>query len=88
MALGQPFDESPAETAMATRWESLRRRFREDPRTLGELEVLANRRWIATRREEPVSHYVQDDWNRLVARKGMGLKKVEQLIELLQAVPE
>jgi len=81
-------DESPADAALATRWNIMRRRFREDPRTLGELEAVANRRWIATRRDEPISHYVLDDWNRLVARKGMGMKKIEQLIELLESVPE
>jgi len=81
-------DETPADTGMALRWEALRRRYRDDPRTLGELEILANRRWIASRREEPVAHYVREDWNRLVAIKGMGLKKIQQLIDLLSAVPE
>jgi hypothetical protein len=81
-------DESPAETGLALRWEALRRRYREDPRTLGELEVLTNRRWIASRREEPVAHYAREDWNRLLAIKGMGLKKIQQLMDLLSAVPE
>jgi hypothetical protein len=76
------------QTAMALRWEALRERFRNDPRTLGELETATNRRWIASRRKELVADYIRDDWTSLIARKGLGMRKIEHLIELLAEVPE
>lgn len=67
-------------------WEAVRSFFVTDNRTLGELEVLAGKVWVAARRKDPVASYASRDWQQMRAVGGVGPKKLRSLIELLAAV--
>ncbi|MPN33891.1 hypothetical protein SDC9_181383 [bioreactor metagenome] len=71
------------EQALEEQWEVLRNIMSNDPRTLGELEAATGRTWVVTRRTDPISFYVDKKWSQLRAIRGMGLKKIRTLIEIL-----
>lgn len=79
-------DARTDEEALEREWERVRHAFLEDPRTIGELEILTGKAWIATRRQDAVAMYASRDWGQMRSIGGIGPKKVWALIELLAAV--
>lgn len=73
--------------ALEREWEVIRRPLIADTRTLGELEVLTGKVWIAAKRQEIVAAYTSQDWRQVRGSGGLGPKKLRSLLELLAAVP-
>ncbi len=79
-----PFVRDLTDTdAVATEWEAVRSHFREDARTLGELEALTGRQWGPTHRADEVRKYAARSWGDLKGKGGRRLKNVRNLVELL-----
>jgi hypothetical protein len=74
--------------AIATEWERVRVNFVTDARTLGELEALTGRQWLARYREELVSKYASRGWNELKGAGGRRLKNLGDLVALLVAAEQ
>lgn len=74
------------EEALQREWEAIRQPFIEDTRTIGELEVLTGKAWIAARRHDPIATYASRDWDQIRSAGGLGAKKLRALVELLAAV--
>ena len=73
------------EEALSAEWERVRHGFINDSRTMGELEALTGKGWVVTRRGDPVYIYAERHWDKLRSMRGMGLRKVRGLVEILSA---
>lgn len=73
--------------ALEREWEAIRKSFVGDTRTIGELEVLTGKVWIAAKRQEIIATYASRDWRQVRDSGGLGPKKLKSLLELLAAVP-
>jgi hypothetical protein len=71
------------EEALSAEWERVRHGFITDSRSMGELEAITNKSWVASRRGDPVYVYAERHWDMLHAMRGMGLKKIRCLVEIL-----
>lgn len=81
-----PFSSGQSEEdKLARQWESIRLPFVRDPRTLEEIEAITGKSWVASRREDQVQAYADRSWEQLRALRGMGLKKLRTLVEMLSA---
>jgi hypothetical protein len=74
--------------SLAEDWERVRRGFVADSRTLGELEALTNRQWMAKYRGDEVRKYAGRQWSELKGVGGRRLKNVRALVDLLSAAAE
>jgi hypothetical protein len=78
---------SSDEEALAMEWDRVRQGFVADERTVGKLEVLTGKQWIAKRRKDPVLTYAKLSWEGL-STEGLGPVKRRGLLELLAAATE
>lgn len=69
-------------------WECIRIHFVSDNRTLGELEALTGRQWMARYRGDEVRKYAGRRWSELKGAGGRRLKNVRDLVDLLSAAAE
>jgi hypothetical protein len=84
---GSPFTaQRTDDEALECQWEAMRQPFIEDIRTIGDLEVLTGKAWIANRRHDPISTYASLGWEQMRSVGGLGPKKLRALVELLAAV--
>ena len=74
--------------SLAQDWETVRIGFLNDDRTLGELEALTGKQWMARYRGELVRKYTVRKWIELKGTGGRRLKNVRDLVELLAAAAE
>lgn len=80
------FLTSPTELdAVAQDWERLRLQFVEDPRTLGELEALTGRVWLAKHREDEARAHAVRKWTELRGPGGRRYKNLRDFVELFSA---
>jgi hypothetical protein len=70
---------------LAHEWESVRHQFQNDARTVGELEAMTGRSWVASRREETIGSYAGRSWDELCRLRGVGAKKLRTLVEIFAA---
>jgi len=77
------FNAGPDPTALD--WESIRLRFLNDTRTIGELEALTGQQWLARYRGEETRSFAIRSWAQLKGTGGRRLRKVRELINLLSA---
>ena len=70
---------------IAQDWERVRMHFLTDRRTLGELEALTGRQWVARHRNDLASAYASRSWNQLKGSGGRRVKNVRDLVEILSA---
>jgi hypothetical protein len=81
-----PFSSGQSEEdKLARQWETIRLRFVSDPRTLEEIEAITGKSWVASRREDQVRVYADRSWEQLRSLRGVGLKKLRTLVEMLSA---
>jgi hypothetical protein len=73
------------EEALSLQWESVRHRFAEDSRHVAELEAITGRSWVSARRSDPISKYASCTWDELREMRGLGMKKLRELIHLAMA---
>lgn len=71
------------EEALATAWERLRHKFLGDGRTMEGLEAYTGKEWVRARRRDPVSSYAALTWEQLRGQRGLGLKNLRALVEML-----
>lgn len=71
------------EEALAAAWERLRHKFITDTRTMESIEAYTGKEWVRARRRDPVSSYAVLTWDQLRAQRGLGLKKLRTLVEML-----
>jgi hypothetical protein len=71
--------------AAAETWERVRHHFIDDLRTLGELEALTGRGWLAARRKDEARVFASRSWQQLRGAGGRRLKNVRDLVELFAA---
>jgi hypothetical protein len=71
--------------ALVSEWERIRHAFINDQRTIEQLEVLTAREWVVARRHHVVHDYAEKTWEQLRGKRGMGLRKIRGLVELLSA---
>lgn len=69
-------------------WDRVRQQFVTDTRTLGELEALTGRQWMARFRGEEVRTYAVRGWSGLKGAGGRRLKNLRDLIDLLAAAAQ
>lgn len=69
-------------------WDRVRQQFVSDTRTLGELEALTGRQWMARYRGEEVRTYAVRGWSGLKGAGGRRLKNLRDLIDLLAAAAQ
>jgi AIPR protein/Abortive infection phage resistance protein N-terminal domain len=82
----EPFSSGQSEEdKLARQWESIRLPFVSDLRTLEEIEAITGKSWVAARREDQVRAYADRSWEQLRSLRGMGLKKLRILVEMLAA---
>jgi len=81
-----PFLARPSEIdAVAEEWERVRVLFRDDTRTLGELEALAGIEWIAARRGDEAREHAVRSWQELRGPGGRRYKNVRAFVGLFAA---
>lgn len=81
-----PFHSGPTELdAVAQEWERGRVQFLEDSRTLGELEVLTGREWLASRRGDEVRTHATRGWDQLKGAGGRRYRNIRAFVELFSA---
>jgi hypothetical protein len=73
------------EEALAAEWERVRYGFINDSRTVGELEAVTGKAWVASRHGDTVGFYAEKNWEQLRNIRGMGLKKLRGLVEMYVA---
>lgn len=71
--------------ALLSEWERIRHAFINDQRSIEELEVLTAKEWVVARRHHAVTDYAEKTWEQLRGKRGMGLRKIRGLVELLSA---
>jgi AIPR protein len=81
-----PYLTGPSELdAVAQEWETLRIQFVEDSRTLGELEALTGKEWIAKHRDDEASSHAVRKWEELRGLGGRRYKNIRAFVELFSA---
>lgn len=73
------------EELLSHQWEVVRHQFSVDGRTMAELEALTGKSWITTRRTDLVQEYASYPWDQLRNIRGLGIRKLRGLVELLTA---
>jgi hypothetical protein len=78
---------------VAQEWERVRLAFLEDARTLGELEALTGKEWIARRRGEEVRSFASRPWKELRELRASGpggrrLRNIRELVELFSTAAQ
>ena len=83
--LDKPVGPTPAdiEEALMAEWERIRYKFVESNLSIEGLEAYTNREWIRNRRSHAVAKYAVMSWRELCAERGVGLKAIRKLIEML-----
>ena len=81
------------EEALCSEWNRVRHYFISDSRTIGELEAMSGKVWMATRSGDPVYFYAEKTWEQLRTEKlkksqRLGLITLQGLIELFSAAYE
>ena len=71
--------------SLANDWERVRSHYLADTRTLGELEALTGREWMARYRSREVRSYATCRWDELKGPGGRRYKNLRDLVELLAA---
>jgi hypothetical protein len=71
--------------ALKREWDQLRTQFVEDPRTLGELEALTGREWIARHRGDEARTHAARTWSELKGPGGRRYKNIRAFLELFSA---
>lgn len=71
--------------SLSAEWERIRHEFISDSRTIGELEAFTGRTWVRARRGDPVYFYAEQPWEQLQNTRGMGLKKLRDLVQIYAA---
>ena len=71
--------------ALQHEWDTIRGHFLNDSRSLAEIEAAAGRSWIASRRREPVKDFAILSWDELTSSRGLGMRKIKGLVQLLAA---
>ena len=84
-----PFVESVSSAdTIAQAWESVRCHFLSDNRTLGELEALTGKQWVARYRDDVIHKYAVCEWSELKGPGGRRLKNLSDLVELLSTAAD
>ena len=73
------------EEVLEAEWERVRHQFMIDDRTLGELDALTGKEWVASKRGDVTHVYAVRSWEKLRSTPGMGLKKLRGLVALFSA---
>lgn len=85
----KPFTAGPTVMdAVAEEWERVRIHFLNDARTLGELEALTGKAWLARNRGDEARSYAGKSWNELKGPGGRRFKNMRALVELFQATAQ
>ena len=71
--------------SVAEDWERVRIHFASDSRTLGELEALTGKQWMARYRNEEAQHLATRRWGELKGPGGRRYKNLRDLVELFSA---
>ncbi|HSV98700.1 MAG TPA: AIPR family protein [Sedimentisphaerales bacterium] len=78
-----PFDNRRTEEeTLSAAWERLRHGFLADKRTIEDLEACTGKQWVRSRRYNHVSSYAVLTWEQLRKRRGLGMKKIRNLVEM------
>jgi hypothetical protein len=81
-----PFHSGPTELdSVANEWENLRGKFLEDERTLGEIEALTGREWLASRRGDQANTHAARRWDELKGAGGRRYRNIRAFVELFSA---
>ena len=64
-------------------WECVRQNFITDDRTLGALESLTGKKWMAKYKKEEIRKFASRPWDELKGSLGRRLKNVRDLVEIL-----
>lgn len=72
------------EEALAAAWERLRHKFIADSRTMEGLEAYTGKEWVRSRRRDSVSSYAVLTWEQLRGQRGLGLRNLRALVEMLE----
>ena len=78
--------ESTDMDSVAQDWERVRVHFLTDTRTLGELEALTGKEWMARYRSHEVRTYAVRKWDELKGAGGRRYKNLRNLVEIFSAV--
>jgi hypothetical protein len=70
---------------LASEWERIRDGFINDQRTIEALEAQTGKEWVVSRRRHLVHDYAEKSWEQLRGVRGLGLRKIRGLVELLSA---
>jgi hypothetical protein len=70
------------EQTLSATWEKLRHKFVADARMIEDLEALSGKQWVRSRRCDSVSSYAVLTWEQLCQRRGLGMKKIRNLVEM------
>jgi len=70
------------EETLSAAWERLRHKFLADTRMIEDLEALTGKQWVRSRQCDTVSSYAVLTWEQLRRRRGLGMKKIRNLIEM------
>ena len=71
--------------ALASEWEAVRVPFVGSTASVGDLEARSGRKWMASRRGDPIHLYAKQSWEELRTMPGLGPKKIRGLVEMLSA---
>lgn len=74
--------------SMAIDWERVRANFVTDTRTLGELEALTGKEWMARFRSREVCSFAICRWDELKGAGGRRYKNIRDLVDLLTAATQ
>jgi hypothetical protein len=87
----KPFERPGSlEETLSSEWNRVRHYFISDSRTIGELEAMSGKAWMATRSGDPVYFYAEKTWEQLRTEKlkksqRLGLLTLRGLVELFSA---
>ncbi len=73
---------------LAVDWQHIRRFFVNDSRSIGELEALTGRQWMARYRQDQVCTFARRSWSELKGAGGRRPKNLRELIALLTGATE
>jgi hypothetical protein len=78
---------------LANEWERVRLGFTDDARTLGELEALTGKAWIARRRGDEVRSFAARSWSELREMRAAGpggrrLRNLRELVDLISTAAQ
>jgi hypothetical protein len=82
----EPMSEPESEgDVLAQRWETIRQRFINDARTVGELAVRSKIKWPSTRSQDLISSYASLSWNEFQNKPSFGLSRQRAILQILNA---